>query len=36
MAVAHYGYLVQKMTSPNGVLKVRGDRDAGISALEKL
>jgi hypothetical protein len=36
MAVAHYGYLVQKMSSPNGVLKVRGDRDAGISALEKL
>jgi hypothetical protein len=24
MAVAHYGYLVLKMTSPNGVLKIRG------------
>jgi hypothetical protein len=36
MAVAHYGYLVLKMTSPNGVLKIRGDRDAGVCALEKL
>jgi hypothetical protein len=36
MAVAHYGYLVLKMPSPNGVLKIRGDREAGISALEKL
>jgi hypothetical protein len=24
MAVAHYGYLVLKMPSPNGVLKIRG------------
>jgi hypothetical protein len=24
MAVAHYGYLVLKMSSPNGVLKIRG------------
>jgi hypothetical protein len=36
MAVAHYEYLVLKMPSPNGVLKIRGDREAGISALEKL
>jgi hypothetical protein len=36
MAVAHYGYLVLKMPSPGGVLRVRGDRDAGACALEKL
>jgi hypothetical protein len=36
MAVAHYGYLVLKVSSPNGVLKIRGDRDAGACALEKL
>jgi hypothetical protein len=36
MAVAHYGYLVLKMPSPNGVLKICRDREAGISALEKL
>jgi hypothetical protein len=36
MAVAHYGYLVLKMPSPKGVLKIRGDRDAGVSVLEKL
>jgi hypothetical protein len=36
MAVAHYGYLVLKMPSPNGVLKIHGDRDAGVSTLEKL
>jgi hypothetical protein len=36
MAVAHYGYLVLKMPSPKGVLKIRGDRDTGVSALEKL
>jgi hypothetical protein len=36
MAVAHYGYLVLKMPSPNGVLKIRGDWDAGVCALEKL
>jgi hypothetical protein len=29
MAVAHYGCLELKMPSPNGVLKIRGDRDAG-------
>jgi hypothetical protein len=36
MTVAHYGYLVMKMSSPNGILKIHGDRDIGISALEKL
>jgi hypothetical protein len=36
MAVAHYGYLVLKMPSPNGVLKIRVDRDTGACALEKL
>ena len=36
MAVAHYGYLVLKMPSPGGVLKIRGDREAGGCALEKL
>jgi hypothetical protein len=36
MVVAHYGYLVLKMPSPNGVLKIHGGREAGISALEKL
>jgi hypothetical protein len=36
MAVAHYGYLVLKMSSPNGVLRIRGDRDAWACALEKL
>jgi hypothetical protein len=36
MAVAHYGYLLLKMPSPNGVLKIRGDCDARVCALEKL
>jgi hypothetical protein len=36
MAVTHYGYLVLKMSSPNGVLKIRGDHNVGVSALEKL
>jgi hypothetical protein len=36
MAVVHYGYLVLKMPSPNGVLKICVDRDAGVSRLEKL
>jgi hypothetical protein len=34
--VAHYGYLVLKMSSLNSVLRIRGDRDAGACALEKL
>jgi hypothetical protein len=36
MVVAHYRYLVLSMPSPNSVLKIHGDRDVGISALEKL
>ena len=36
MAIAHYGYLVLKMPSPTGVLTVRGDRTAAITAVEKL
>jgi hypothetical protein len=36
MAVAHYGYLVLKMSSLNGVIKIWGDRDTGACALEKL
>jgi hypothetical protein len=36
MAVTHYGYLVLKMPSPNGILKIHGDHDAGGCALEKL
>jgi hypothetical protein len=36
MAIAHYGYLVLKMLSPTGVLTVRGDRAAAVTAVEKL
>jgi hypothetical protein len=36
IAMAYYGYLVLKMPSPNGVLKIWGDCDAGACALEKL
>jgi hypothetical protein len=36
MVVAHYGYLVLKMLTPNDVLKICEDCDAGISILEKL
>jgi hypothetical protein len=36
MAIAHYGYLVLKMSSPIGVLTVRGDRAAALVAVEKL
>jgi hypothetical protein len=36
MAIAHYGYLVLKMSSPVGVLTVRGDRAAALAAVEKL
>jgi hypothetical protein len=36
MAVAHYGYLVLKIPTPDGVLRIQGDRDAGAYALEKL
>jgi hypothetical protein len=36
MAVAHYGYLVLKMSTPNGIIKILGDCMVGVSALEKL
>jgi hypothetical protein len=36
MAIAHYGYLVLKMSSPARVLNVRGDRAAALAAVEKL
>jgi hypothetical protein len=36
MAVAHYGYLVMTMSSPNGIIQIRGDRTVGVFALEKL
>jgi hypothetical protein len=36
MAIAHYGYLVLKMPSPAGVLTMRGDRAAAVTAVEKL
>jgi hypothetical protein len=36
MAISHYGYLVLKMSSPAGVLTVRGDRPAALAAVEKL
>jgi hypothetical protein len=36
MAIAHYGYLVLKMSSPAGVLTVRDDRPAALAAIKKL
>jgi hypothetical protein len=36
MAVAHYGYLVLKMPSPNSIIKIYEDRSTGVFALEKL
>jgi hypothetical protein len=36
MAITHYGYLVLKMSSPAGVLTVRGDRATTVTAVEKL
>jgi hypothetical protein len=36
MAVAHYGYLVLKMSSPVGVLTMQGDRTTAAAAVEKL
>jgi hypothetical protein len=36
MAIAHYGYLVLKMSSPAGVLTVQGDRPAALAAVKKL
>jgi hypothetical protein len=36
MAIAHYGYLVLKMSSSARVLTVRGDRPAALASVEKL
>jgi hypothetical protein len=36
MAIAHYGYLVLKISSPTGILTVRGDRTVALAAVEKL
>jgi hypothetical protein len=36
MAVAHYGYLILKMSSPNGIIKIHGDRSSNVFMLEKL
>jgi hypothetical protein len=36
MDIAHYGYLVLKMPSLAGVLTMRGDRAAVVTAVEKL
>jgi hypothetical protein len=36
MAIAHYGYLVLKMSSPAGVFTVRGNHAAALAAVEKL
>jgi hypothetical protein len=36
IAIAYYGYLFLKMSSPNGIIKIHGDRSAGVSTLEKL
>jgi hypothetical protein len=36
MPIAHHGYLVLKMSSPAGLLTVRGNRLAALVAVEKL
>jgi hypothetical protein len=36
MAIAHYEYLILKMSSPARVLTVRGDRAAAVTTVEKL
>jgi hypothetical protein len=36
MTVAHYEYLILKISSSNDVLKIWRDRDTGPCALEKL
>jgi hypothetical protein len=36
MVIAHYGYLVLKMTSPAGIFSVRGDGTTTLAAIEKL
>jgi hypothetical protein len=36
MVIAHYGYLVLKMSSSNGIIKICRDCPTDVSALEKL
>jgi hypothetical protein len=36
MAIANYVYLVLKMSSPAGILTVRGDRTTALAAVKKL
>jgi hypothetical protein len=36
MVIAHYGYLVLKMSSSNGIVKICRDCPTDVSALEKL
>jgi hypothetical protein len=36
MAIAHYGYIVLMMSSPNGIIKVHGDHTTSAFTLEKL
>jgi hypothetical protein len=36
MAIAHYGYLVLKIPSSSGIIKIYRDSFVGVSALEKL
>jgi hypothetical protein len=34
MVITHYGYLVLKMPSPNGIIKIHEDRSTGVFPLE--
>jgi hypothetical protein len=36
MAIAHYGYLILKMLSPNDIIKIHEDCSTIVSMLEKL
>jgi hypothetical protein len=36
MVIAHYGYLVLKMSLSNDIIKIRGDHTADVFELEKL
>jgi hypothetical protein len=36
MVIVHYGYLVLKMSSPNDIMKICGDRTANAFTLENL
>jgi hypothetical protein len=36
MVITHYGYLVLKMPSPNGIIKIHRDCTTGSFTLEKL